>query len=132
MPDLACEQARTAIATGEALSAREWAHVEGCDACLDAWLSHSLKAKPEVRIPGDFAARIAAALPERRSAAPVSPKRERHWGLITAVVLVSLGMLATAVSDPSGLNTRMGMVFLAIVVSEIAGIGLWLGSRADG
>jgi hypothetical protein len=135
MPDacgdtVMCEEVESAIAQGRGLSLAESAHVEGCETCLEAWLDATvvaaLNAKPEARIPADFAARVAARLPQR--GASRRAMEGRHWGLATAVLLVAVGLVVAAVSDPAGLNTRMGMVFIAVVVSEIAGIGLWLGA----
>jgi hypothetical protein len=95
---------------------------------LDVTVTEALNAKPEVRVPADFAAQVAAQLPEKRSVVRGARGRERHWGLITAILLVAVGLVAAAVADPSGLNSRMGLIFMALVVSEIAGIGLWLGA----
>jgi hypothetical protein len=122
------------------LTAAESAHVEGCDACLEAWLdttvTKALNTKPDVRIPSRFAARIAAQIPPKRgaSAAPrsLAPGYERHWGLLTAILLVASGLLAAAFADPGGLRTRMGVIFMLLVASEIAGIALWLGTGRPG
>lgn len=137
MQGLSCEQLRASMAQGRALNAAERAHMERCEACLDAWVCDALESKPEVRIPADFAARVAAALPETRGAARESHGGEhtgvrtyvRQWGLMTAIALVAVGLIAMPVADPTVLNTRMGLVFVGIVASEIAGIALWLGTR---
>ena len=131
-----CAELHEKLAQGGALTAAESAHVKSCDTCLEAWLeatvTRALDAKPEVRVPADFAARVGARLPEKRSPVPLKGDRTRHWGLATAILLVAVGLVAAAFADPSGLNTRMGLVFMALVVSEIAGIALWLGAGRSG
>ena len=91
-----------------------------------------LDEKPAVKIPADFAARVTAQLPEKHSTPAGTRSSTPHWGLITAIVLVTCGMIGTAIADPSGLTTRMGIIFLLIVASEIAGIALWLGIGRSG
>lgn len=144
MQGLSCEQLRSAMAQGRALTAEEWAHVEVCETCLDTWVCYGLESKPEVRIPADFAARVVAALPEKRDAEKELGGREHSWvrtyvrglnryrGLMTAIVLVAAGLIAMQLADPTMLNTRMGLVFVGIVASEIGGIALWLGTRTLG
>ncbi|HEX5233938.1 MAG TPA: hypothetical protein VFW25_01265 [Silvibacterium sp.] len=137
---VSCNELRNALAGARALTAEESAHVEDCDACLeaslDARVTEALDAKPEVRIPSDFAARVAAQLPEKRGArvdmSRSTHSYERPWGLITSVLFVAVGLIAMAFADPVGMNTRMGAVFIALVVSEIAGIALWLGTGRSG
>jgi hypothetical protein len=130
---MSCEAVQQTLRQGRALTAAERAHVDGCDACLDAWLdatvTQALDAKPEVKIPADFVARVMAGLPEKRDEGRVRQNSVRggsYWGLITAILLVAAGMVAMAVADPVRANTWIGMVFLVLVVSEIAGIALWL------
>ena len=119
-----------------ALTAAEATHVENCKECFKAWLDESvtqaLDTKPEVEIPDGFAARVAEKLPAKRSVTRRAGKAARQWGLLTAVLLVCVGMLAIAFINPIGVHSRMGMVFMALVVSEIAGIALWLGTGRAG
>jgi hypothetical protein len=135
--EMNCAKIKSEVRQARALTAAEGAHVEGCDDCLETWLeatvTQALDAKPEVRIPVDFAARVAAQVPAQREA-PVAPRvvRARNWGLLTSILLIAVGLVATAVADPSGLNTRMGAVFMLLVASEIAGIALWLGTGGPG
>jgi hypothetical protein len=121
-----CEHVQSALAQSRGLMPAELAHVESCDVCMEAWLTQALDAKPEVQIPADFAARVVANLPEKRAAVRVRQNYERHWGLLTAILLVAAGLIAAAVADPTGLTTRIGVIFMLLVVSEIAGITLWL------
>lgn len=133
---LSCTDFRQRLREPHESAAAENAHMEDCDACLDAWLdatvTQTLDKKPEVRIPSDFAARVAAQLPAKRKAAVSVRGRERHWGLLTAVLLIAVGMLAMVFADPRGLNSRMGVIFMLIVASEVAAIALWLGTTGRG
>jgi hypothetical protein len=125
-----CADTQRALRAARALTAAEAAHMENCDACLELAVTEALDAKPQVHIPADFAARVAAQVPAKRNA-PVAPRvRTHHWGLLTAILLIAVGLIATAFADPSGLNTRMGAVFVLLVASEIAGIALWLGPKS--
>jgi len=126
-----CDSMQSAMKQGRTLTVAELAHVESCDACLEAWLDATvtqvLDAKPEVRIPQDFAARVASGLPEKQVVQAQRERgREQHWGLATAVVLVALGLLAAVVADPRMMTTDIGVIAMTIVAAEIAGIGLWL------
>lgn len=127
-----CADIQRALREARALTAAEAAHMENCDACLELAVTEALDAKPQVHIPADFAARVAAQVPAKRNA-PVAPRvRTHHWGLLTAILLIAVGLIATAFADPRGLNTRMGAVFMLLVASEIAGIALWLGTGGPG
>ncbi len=135
--EMNCDALRSAMKQGRALTAAEQAHVEQCEECMEAWLdatvTQTLETKPEVRIPQDFAARVTKRLPESRVALPRGESvRDRHWGLITAIVLVAVGLLGVAVADPNSMSTRMGMIFMALVATEVAGIALWLGCWPHG
>jgi hypothetical protein len=131
-----CDAPRGAMKQGRALTAAEQTHVERCKECLDAWLDATvtkvLDAKPEVQVPAGFAARVAAIAQEKPRARPNERGRNRHWGLLMASVLVAVGLMAMAFADPHSANTRMGLIFMALVVTEIAGIALWLGTRRPG
>jgi hypothetical protein len=132
-----CAKIQSELRCSGALSAADTAHMEDCDVCLEAWLdatvTQALDAKPEVHIPADFAARVAARVAAQRKA-PVAPRvgAPRSWGLLTAILLVAVGLVAMAMADPGALNTRMGAVFMLLVASEIAGIALWLGTGGPG
>lgn len=128
--DMNCEALQRAMKPGRALTVEERAHVDGCEACMDAWADAAvvtaLQTKPEVRIPEGFAAKVMAGLPENQAA----PKRARRfvapWGLITAAGLVAAGLVAGVFADPAAMRTHMGMIFEGLVAAEVAGIALWL------
>jgi len=133
-----CDQLRGAMRQGYALTGADLAHVEHCEECLEMWLdatvTQALDAKPEVTIPADFSARVAAGLPAKPGGAEESRRGRyrEHWGLITAIVLVAAELLAMALTDPHMMATRMGVVFMVLVATEIAGIALWLGCWPHG
>ncbi|MBV8631334.1 MAG: hypothetical protein JOZ83_10445 [Silvibacterium sp.] len=108
------------------LTKDESAHVAKCDACMDAWLTAALDEKPEVTIPADFAARLAAiASPQQKQRVQTTP---RPWGLFTAVVMVAV-LLTVWFSGPASMNSWVGLLFVMLVSSELAGLALWLGPR---
>lgn len=133
---MSCNYIQQILSNGRPLTAAESAHVETCDSCLEAWLdstvTQALDARPEVSIPADFAARIVSNLPEKPIATPRLVPRMHHWGLITATLLIAVGMIAMAVTHPVSINSWTGIVFLSLVVTEVSGIALWLGRRSDG
>ena len=139
--EMNCEALRSAMGQGRELTAAEQAQMEECDSCRDAWLeatvTHALEAKPEVRIPADFAARIAANLPEKHvvlsQREPIlEDGRARQWGLLTAAVLVAVGLMAAVAINPGMMKTNMGVIAMTIAAGEVAGIGLWLGLTSLG
>lgn len=124
---VSCAELKRTLEQGRRLTAEEAEHAVRCDECREAWLDativQALEAKPEIVIPADFAARVAQRLPAKQAAA-----RRSHWGLTTATLLVAAGLATMAFADPVATNTWTGSLFTALVVSEIAGIGLWLGA----
>ena len=129
--DMNCEAIQLAARQGRELTAYEAAHLDECDACLDVWLTAALDEKPEVAIPEDFAARVgllASARPEK----PAKAKTSRHWGVMSAVAVVTV-MLVVCFEGPapanSTANSWIGPVFLFLVTAEIAGLALWLGPK---
>lgn len=133
-----CEQLRNAISQKCALTAVEAAHVDGCDACLEAWLDaavvQALEVRPAVRIPADFAERVAARKLDGRGVGkgPRTKAYRQHLGLLTAGLLVASGLTTVAFADPTAMNTPMGSLFILLIAIEIAGIGLWLGIGRSG
>jgi len=125
-----CEALERALHEGRKLTNEQLAHVENCDECMDVWLTLALEAKPEVAVPADFAVRVAASVPphrEKRAALRVP----RHWGLISAMAVITVLMAAGFVGSPPA-NTWVGVVFVSVVATEIAGLALWLGPRWTG
>jgi hypothetical protein len=121
-----CENLQRAMREGRELTQAELAHINECDACadasMDAWLTAALDRKPEVAIPVDFAARVAAGLPPR------PPRHETARSVICAMV-VALVVLVLCFAGRNPASSWVGVVFVMLVASEIAGFALWLGPR---
>ncbi|MGH9587216.1 MAG: hypothetical protein ACRD3F_09715 [Acidobacteriaceae bacterium] len=131
VPDaVSCAEFKAALKLGRTLTAQKTAHAVRCDDCREAWLDATvvlaLEGKPEIQVPADFAARVSQRLPAKRAAT-----RRAGWGLMTAILLVATGLAAMAFAKPVAVNTWIGIAFMALVVSEIAGIALWLGGRSS-
>ena len=110
------------------LTADEAAHLSACDECMDVLLTVSLEARPEVELPENFAARVAAKLPAEP---PAISRRPRHAGLTTAMVFVGVLLIVFfAAAKPA--NSWVTMVFVLLVATEIAGLALWLAPRHPG
>jgi hypothetical protein len=124
-----CEALQGAMRAGRELTMVESAHLEDCEACFDVSLTLALDAKPEVEIPADFAARFAAGLPVKRQSVARKP---RQWGLMASVLLATVVVCAMSIAEPQAAYGRIGLVFLLLVASEIAGIALWLGPKGTG
>jgi hypothetical protein len=127
---ISCEALERALHEGRKLTTLELAHVEGCDECMDVWLTLALEAKPEVAIPENFAARVAAGLPVRQPTRTVL-RGNRHWGLVTAMAVVTVLMAVGYAGSPPA-TSWVGLVFMSVVATEIAGLALWLGPRWSG
>ena len=122
-----CEALERALHEGRKLTKEQLAHVENCDECMDVWLTLALEAKPEVAVPADFAARVAASVPPRREKR-ATLRVPRHWGLITAMAVVTV-VLVVGFPSPKPANSWVGLGFVMVVASEIAGLALWLGPK---
>jgi hypothetical protein len=116
------------------LTKTQAAHLRECEGCMDAWLTAALDQKPEVAIPSDFAARVAAIAPARQENREAA-KASRHWGVISAMAVVTV-LLVICFESPGPANSTpsswIGPLFLFLVTAEIAGLALWLGPRWTG
>ena len=127
---ISCEALERALHEGRKLTKEELAHVEDCDECMDVWLTLALEAKPEVAIPENFAARLVAGLPAREPKRAIQ-RGNRHWGLITAMAVLT-GLMAVGFGGSPSANTWVGLLFVSLVATEIAGLALWLAPRWSG
>jgi hypothetical protein len=125
--DMNCEGIQLAARQGQELKAYEAAHLDECDACMDVWLTAALDEKPEVAIPKDFAVRVAAQLPVRPPQRAVS-RTPRHLGLAGAMAVVTV-LLVACFAGPNTAHSWVGVVFVMVVATEIAGLALWLGPK---
>jgi len=111
---------------GEEMNDRMVEELEREERALDQRILGALERAPEVSIPADFAARVAAKVPARRSV-PVTPAR---WGRLTmrvslAVLLVA--MVLVAVKD--GGRTAMGSAVEWTLCTQFLAFAVWLGVR---
>jgi len=129
--DLNCSTLQQLLREGRELTNTQAAHIDGCEACIDAWLTAALEEKPKLLIPDDFADRVRARLPERSSQGAIA-RRPRHWGFISAMAIVTV-LLVVFFTDPASpklpANSWLAPVFLFLLTVEIAGLALWLGPR---
>jgi hypothetical protein len=123
-----CEALQRTLRGERELTAEESAHLEECDVCLDVSLTVMLDIKPEVEIPRDFAARVAASLPAKTAARTRWP---RHAGLITAMAVVTV-LLVVCFAGAKPADNWIGLVFMLLVATEVAGIALWLAPKHSG
>jgi len=130
-----CEKVQRGLREGHELTRLELAHVDECDTCadasMDAWLTAGLDAKPEVVIPADFAARVAAMAParaEKRQMARTPRHWKYPWGVISAMAVVTV-LLVVCFAGPLQLSYWVETTFVLLVATEIAGLALWLGPR---
>jgi hypothetical protein len=129
-----CEALQRTLRESRGLTSEQVAHIDECDACMDAWLTGVLDQKPKVMIPEDFAARVSTALPVRPPQRAI--KRRPRWGLAAAVMVVTL-LLVVWFAGPTPANSFanapahswIGLVFLFLVTGEITALALWLGPR---
>ena len=96
---------------------------------FDAVVTRAIERRPEVTVPMNFAARVAAALP------PAMPRRQ-PMQVGRTVALVSAGALAIAMFAlaPHAAPTFASLAFdfELVVIAQLAGIGYWLTVRRQG
>ena len=91
---------------------------------LEERVVRALERVPEVRIPADFAARVAGRLPERRAFA-VRPAR---YGLMTMRISMAVLVLAlVVVAMHSGGRSVFGLALEWVLCAELVGLAVWLG-----
>ncbi len=125
-----CEELQRILREGRDFSGDQSGHIEQCDSCMDAWLTLALDAKPEVEIPANFAARVASGLPARRERW-TEVRVQRPWGVISAMAVVLVVLIVCFAGSPTA-NSWVGLVFVMLIASEIAGLALWLGPKWTG
>jgi hypothetical protein len=126
-----CESLQRAmIEERRELTMDEAAHLAACDECMEVMLTVSLEEKPIVAVPADFAARVVAGLPARQTKR-AAIRTPRPWGFMTAMAIATVLLVVCFAGSPP-VNTWVGLVFVLLVASEIAGLALWLGPRWTG
>jgi hypothetical protein len=93
------------------------------DVKIEAAVVRALEAQPEVVVPVAFAARVGAALPERR---PTTRRVSagRHAGIAAVVVLVAAVFCIAPHTAPSFTSLAFDVEMLLLL--ELAGIVAWL------
>jgi hypothetical protein len=93
---------------------------------LDAVMTRAIERAPEVNVPVDFAARVAAALP------PL-PARRKPMQVGRTAALAAAGVLAVAMCllAPHAAPTFASMAFdfELVVIAQLGGIAYWLTVR---
>jgi hypothetical protein len=101
------------------------ASAEPASSELDQRLTRALEAAPDVRIPADFAARVASRVPAR----PIVASTPTHYGDYASL----LGVLVTlAAMFWLGINTHTGPAFSFVesfLLAEFIALTLWLSIR---
>jgi hypothetical protein len=91
---------------------------------LEERVTRALEQVPEVRIPADFAARVAGRLPVRRAFAA----RPAHYGLMTMRISMAVLVLAlVVVAMHSGGRSVFGITLEWVLCAELVGLAVWLG-----
>lgn len=122
-----CEAMQQAMRERHELAKDQLCHLYECEPCMDLWLTAALDEKPEVKIPPDFAARVAAVTPTRPEKRETA-RTPRHWGVISAMAVVTVVLvICFAVSPPP--NSWVETALVLLVATEIAGLALWLGPK---
>jgi hypothetical protein len=109
-------------------------HLAGCDQCMELLVSEALEAKPQIAIPENFAARVAAGLPP-----PPNPRRSRlrpQYGRVVAFASLGIlvaGMASIAVVSPQWLvaNRAIWLLIETLTLAETGAIAYWLGRQND-
>jgi hypothetical protein len=111
---------------GMELTPDEYVHLEACENCMDLVLNKALEGKPYATVPGDFAARVMASVPQDRAAY----WQPRFPGLTIALVLATALLTFTgtfaAVHPPHFAPIWFGSMLVAATALEAGGLALWL------
>jgi hypothetical protein len=135
--ELSCELVREVLANvgdGRAgrpeLAAAAAAHLEACEACLEAMVVTALEQKPALDIPTDFAVRMAA-----RAAADAAPVRAaRRMDRVVSLASLAVGLavlLALLLWVPhwwSG-GTTILLAVDTLIAAEVGGVAAWVAFR---
>jgi hypothetical protein len=92
---------------------------------LDQRITHALEAAPEVRIPADFAARIASQVPAR----PVVTLTQTHYGdyaMFLGILVTLAALFIFGLHSPDRHTFNLVETFL---LSDFVGLTVWLSVR---
>ena len=93
---------------------------------FEASVTRAIERRPEVSVPVNFAARVAAALPPPRRVRP--PMQVGRKAALVALVVLGLSLFALA---PHAAPTfgNLAFDFELVVIAELGGIAYWLTVR---
>jgi len=97
---------------------------------LDLRIVQALERAPEVRIPEDFAARVAASVPARtvqlrhaRLAGPAPARRAAYLAAVVCLVVLAAGMLALA---PHSGQRMFYLVLESLLAAQFCLLAAWV------
>jgi hypothetical protein len=91
---------------------------------LDERIARALERVPEVTIPAEFAARVAAQVPTRREMA-ARPTRFGWMTMRISMVVLVIALLAVAM-HATGRSNALGITLEWLLCAELAGLAIWL------
>jgi hypothetical protein len=105
-------------------------------AALDRALTEALEQRPEIAVPAGFAARLMGRLADERPGGSYRTRRRvsvgRTVGYVSAAA-TTVALAAVAIANPGALEAGKTIAFglEMLLVAELLGVGLWLGTRRD-
>jgi hypothetical protein len=93
---------------------------------LDERILHALEAAPELRIPADFASRVANRLPAKR---PVS-LTPTHYGyslIVASIAILFSAVLVLAIRTSD--RTTLGLTLQMLLFAQFIALTVWLSIR---
>ena len=96
---------------------------DGMDA-LEERVVRELERVPEVRIPAEFAARVAGQLPQRRTFA-ARPARYGLMAMRISMAALVIALLAVAM-HATGRSSVLGIALEWVLCAELVGLAIWL------
>ncbi len=105
-------------------------------AALENALTSALEKRPEAHVPADFAARVMNRLPDEQPGKVLSDRKglgvARTVGYLSAAATTA-ALAAIALWNPAAVETGKTVAFAVemLLLAELLGVGLWLGTRRD-
>ena len=93
---------------------------------FDARVTRALERRPELAVPANFSARVAAALPPPRRVRP--PMQVGRRTALVALVVLGLSLFALA-SHAAPTFGSLAIDIELVVIAELGGIAYWLTAR---
>jgi len=94
-------------------------------------MTNALETAPDVQVPGDFAARVMARVPQQKRRHIVMPAIARarygRFAMLAAMACILIAMVAFA---PEG-SSSMGILIESALLAQLAALVLWFGRLRD-